>query len=308
MIKAGETILAEDFTNNIGDGSDGDVTISSPTTLTRNMFYNNLTVNDVLTTNGFKIFVKGTISGTGTIKYPTGNAASGQTAGAAFSGASYGFVNIAGVDGANAATSANGNNGNAGNAASTSIGVNGVAGGAGGNGTSGKTGGLGGIAGVATAILTKLIYRLFIFLGLDWSPTTLAFVGKYYSSAGSGSGGSGGSGGAFPSAVGGGSGATGGIVFIAARIWSGTFTIQAVGGAGGNGANSSSPENGSGGGGSGGNGGNAIILYHVKTWTGSYNLAGGAKGLKGTGGANNGFDGNDGTTGTYYEIKIFDLI
>lgn len=33
-----------------GDGSDGDVTISSPTTLTRDMYYNDLVLSDDLTT------------------------------------------------------------------------------------------------------------------------------------------------------------------------------------------------------------------------------------------------------------------
>lgn len=43
-----------------GDGSDGDVTISSNTNLTRDMFYNNLTVNTgiVLNPMGFAIYVK----------------------------------------------------------------------------------------------------------------------------------------------------------------------------------------------------------------------------------------------------------
>ena len=38
-----------------GDGSDGDITISGNTTLTRDMFYNSLTVNNgiTLTTDGF---------------------------------------------------------------------------------------------------------------------------------------------------------------------------------------------------------------------------------------------------------------
>lgn len=43
-----------------GDGSDGDVTISSNTNLIRDMFYNNLTVNTgiVLNPSGFAIYVK----------------------------------------------------------------------------------------------------------------------------------------------------------------------------------------------------------------------------------------------------------
>ena len=54
----------------LGDGADGDVTISGNTTLTRDMFYNSLTVNAgvVLTTDGYRIFVKGTCNVLGTVR------------------------------------------------------------------------------------------------------------------------------------------------------------------------------------------------------------------------------------------------
>ena len=47
-----------------GDGSDGDVTISRDTMLTRDMYYNNLTLERgvVLNPNGYRIFVRGTLS------------------------------------------------------------------------------------------------------------------------------------------------------------------------------------------------------------------------------------------------------
>ena len=47
-----------------GFGQDGDVTIASNTSLTRDMYYNNLTINSNcdLDTNGYKIFVKGTLT------------------------------------------------------------------------------------------------------------------------------------------------------------------------------------------------------------------------------------------------------
>lgn len=54
-----------------GDGSDGDVTIavSTTTTLTHDMYYNNLTVNGTLDCQGYKVFVKGIleIASTGVI-------------------------------------------------------------------------------------------------------------------------------------------------------------------------------------------------------------------------------------------------
>lgn len=48
-----------------GDGSDGNVTISVSTTLTRDMYYNNLAINDgqKITTAGWKIYVKESLTG-----------------------------------------------------------------------------------------------------------------------------------------------------------------------------------------------------------------------------------------------------
>lgn len=53
-----------------GWGLDGDVVIAGDTTLARDMFYNNLTVNVGvnLNTGGFRVFVKGTLENNGTIR------------------------------------------------------------------------------------------------------------------------------------------------------------------------------------------------------------------------------------------------
>lgn len=51
--------------NYFGDGSDSDVTISSgTTTLSTDMFYNNLTLSGtgILNPNGYKVFVKGKLT------------------------------------------------------------------------------------------------------------------------------------------------------------------------------------------------------------------------------------------------------
>lgn len=47
-----------------GSGSDGNVTISTNTTMTRDMFYNNLTVNSSITLNtgAYRLFVKGLLT------------------------------------------------------------------------------------------------------------------------------------------------------------------------------------------------------------------------------------------------------
>src|SRR3990167_11397550 len=67
-----ESVLRElASTNSFGDGSDGDVTITSgTTTLTRDMFYNNLVINSgaILVTASFRVFVKGTLTNNGIIK------------------------------------------------------------------------------------------------------------------------------------------------------------------------------------------------------------------------------------------------
>jgi len=55
-----------------GSGVDGDVTITETTVLEQDMYYNNLTVNagTNLVTNGFRVFVKGTLTNNGTVGLP----------------------------------------------------------------------------------------------------------------------------------------------------------------------------------------------------------------------------------------------
>ena len=85
-----------------GDGSDGNVTISVNTTLTRDMFYENLTINSsiTLTTAGYRIFVKTLLTNNGTI---SGNGASGGAGGAGGNGSGAGG-GTAGTAGAVATT------------------------------------------------------------------------------------------------------------------------------------------------------------------------------------------------------------
>ena len=62
-----------------GNGQDGSVTITSPTVthMTRDMYYSSLTVNSgaTLFTNGFRVFVKDTLTNNGTIGFPTATSA-----------------------------------------------------------------------------------------------------------------------------------------------------------------------------------------------------------------------------------------
>ena len=66
-----------------GTGSDGDVTISVNTSLTADMYYNNLTINSGITLapNGYRIFVKNllTLNSSSRIGYTTGYSGIGST-------------------------------------------------------------------------------------------------------------------------------------------------------------------------------------------------------------------------------------
>lgn len=166
-----------------GDGSDGNVTINLTTTLTRDMYYNNLTIGTGnINTAGFQIFVKGTltitspnlISNNGTNGTNGGNAngSTGGTGGNGGSGAPSGNLS-GGVSGVSGSTGANGvgagagsgltpNAGAGGNSTSTSIGSSGTSGASGGGGgTSGGFGGGGGGGGGAggTGGAIILVYK-----------------------------------------------------------------------------------------------------------------------------------------------------
>jgi hypothetical protein len=64
-----------------GDGSDGDVTISGDTNLTRTMYYNDLTIDSgfTLSTKNFKVYVKGTLTNNGNISGKGNDGTAGVT-------------------------------------------------------------------------------------------------------------------------------------------------------------------------------------------------------------------------------------
>jgi hypothetical protein len=99
-----------------GSGVDGDVIISSNTTLTRDMVYNNLTVNSGynLYPNGYRIFVKDTLTNNGTISVRGNNAVSntpGAATAAGYLGEGKGGGGTTGQPGGNAISSFGGNGG-----------------------------------------------------------------------------------------------------------------------------------------------------------------------------------------------------
>ena len=307
-----------------GDGDDGVVTISSNTTLTRDWFYDDLTIDDTFTlnTNGYRIFVKGTCSVTGTIENTGGaggnggiggngttgsggSAGSAGAAGAAASGGTLkaslaGTIGIVGAQGGNNANGDTGGVGNNGNALAAGglvgAGVNGVSGATGGacQTKNGGTGGAGGTGGTFTSAISRprTTPMSTLFGYFDSSGTFVQFD----SSGGSASGGSGGGGGGDTNVGGGGAGGgggtggNGGITLIAAK----TITVNAggkirsnggTGGAGGNGgdAGGTGASGGGGAGGTAGNGGNGgIVILLYSTHTNAGTIE--AEGVAGTGG------------------------
>ena len=265
-----------------GDGSDGNVTIASNTTLTRDMYYNNLTVNAgiFLTTGGYRVFVKGTLTNNGTIARNGnvgGNATSTDAgaAGAALAAASLGGSGAGGVGNGDMDNYGAGGGGGSGAGviviAARILTNNATIQANGGNGGNAWANGFGNPGGTAKAG------------GTVTSPTT----GYRDSTSGviaqqlgtrlmGGAGGGGGAG------VGGG-GTVGGS------------TNPGIGGAGGAGGNTSTV--GQAGGGGGGGGGALILIYQTIT-EGTLQVLGGTGGLGGNGGP----AGNNGSVGVTVQI------
>lgn len=316
-----------------GDGSDGAVTISSPITLTRDMYYSSLTINtgQTLTTAGYQIFCTGTITinGTGNISY-NGNGGTAGTAGTSSTnglGGAGGIALTGGtlpgalagiVGGAGGVANANGGGGNSpspSNGVSTnpSIGANGAVGatgGSGGNANAFSGGGTasGGTGGTATLALNPPHTLNGAYIHADLVATYIQHLGSASNGGSSGGGGAagavgnpGGGGGA------GGGGSCGGVIAIYANIivnnsTAGIEAIGGTGGAGGAGGNASGGGVGGGGGGGaggrGGTGGVLILVYHTLTQSGSFSVAGGTGGNGGGGGTHTGgASGSDGSAG-----------
>ena len=236
---------ATSIIENFGDMSDGNVTVSSgTTTLTRDMYYNNLTfTGGQIVTNGYRIFVAGILDITNaTAASIINNGGNGSGATSQLGGA-IGTVTTANTIGA-------GTVGTAGATGNTGAGVTASAVAAGGqNGGSSNSAGASGAGGTNASSTAGAV-------GQSGSPVVNAFpVRRFETELISGAtiikGGSGGAGGSAGSGDGttngntcggGGGGAGGGVV----GIWANTIargsstavsSIQAKGGNGGNGRN-----------------------------------------------------------------------
>jgi len=283
------------FPTNIfyGDGSDGNVTISSNTTLTRDMYYNNLTIATTFTldTANFDVYVMGTLTQQGTGKLINNGGAGGaggngsQSGGEGGSGGSAGSAGAAvaagtspagkaGVVGQAGVTQSSNNagdagvNGTNGSAVTNSLGITGktaAASGAGGNGSqgSGGTAGTNGTGGAVTASKASLRDPITAStMGVFVAGTMTTFTNNGQNGGtGSGAGGGGNSAAGRFGGSGGGSGGGGAeagfmAVFANTIVTVGANTFfQAKGGAGGNGGNGGNSVAGNTGGGGAGAGG-----------------------------------------------------
>lgn len=326
-----------------GDGYDGDVTVTSETTLSSDMFYENLTLSGdgQINTNNYRVFVSGTldlteakanaINNNGT----AGSFKTGQVVPA--SGWYLPVYSAAPPSAATCGTGCRGGDGSSsipgpaagGNAtpqpAYTGIGGRSGTGGKGGDSNSPATGGAGG-SGQLTSGQKPVSFAQNT--ATNYNGTTNERL------AGGAGGGAGGSGGGYGLSSFGSSGAAGGngggvLVVLAKTIAVGSGTaagaISCNGGDGGRSPNVgeggvSLPGGGGGGGGGGGAGGYVYLVYGEITGEASSNWvrANGGKGGKGGDGTQSGNTGaggqggNGGGSGTitlvnYYENKITQL-
>lgn len=313
-----------------GYGGDGDVTCSGASTLARDMWYHNLTLNAgcAINTSHFRIFVSGTLDATAC---PAGaivnDGVDGSTATATQTGAAGGAASTnstnssfmeggigSGTTGGNGGSSANGSgSSNAGtwnNTTDQAFGGPGGRGGTGGN--SSNTGGSGGTVQAAyTAKIIGLPLILFRKSGFFINSNSAQDIAD----AAPGSGGGGGAGNVGVGGGGGGGGGPGGGVFVSAAIVSrgGSTTARCIsvrGGTGGNGSVGVSGTNQGGGGGAGGGGGGLLVFYYGQlsgsTATNMLDVSGGGGGSGGNG-LGTGLGGDGGGPGSSGQIFACNL-
>lgn len=292
-----------------GDKSNGDVTISSgTTTLTRNMYYNTLTINGSgsLNTAGFMLFAD-TIdlsAAPANAINPSGGAPGGDggTAGASGSGGLPGNSNFCG-------NSAAGGAGGTGHATAP---TNGAAGSSGHFASNGGVGGSspGGLIGGNGGTFSTSYEFLYPPLGV----TPYQIIGAFVTGASGGGGGAGGLGDGVSTGGGGGGGGGGARtcyiwarrIIVGAGTATGAITINPN--AGGNGGKPSTG-NGNGGGGGGGGGGGLLVVTCYQIDGNKADLISCPGGAGGNGGDGNGtgLGATGGRGGTGGKIRVFVL-
>lgn len=297
-----------------GDGSDGDAVVTSTITLTRDTYYNNLTMGaaGIINTAGYRLHVAGVLLDTGNVAGAIRNNGSvggvGGTATGGTAGPAGQSINVGG-GGAGSAGGAGATGAGAQAPAPTTSGTNnGGIGGSGGAGGLGS-GGAGGIARPATSPLVPTTIRR---LTDTLNRLNITITGGVGAPGGSGGGGDG----TTTGTGGGGGGAGAGVVWLAARIISTTGStpagwISANGGSGGNGRPTANSGNtGGGGGGAGGGGGWVYLVYQARVGSPVTGLIAVDGGLGGDGGpgAGTGIGGNGGRGGACGRVTIVDLM
>lgn len=309
----GPLVAASTFpmTTDFGDGSDGAGSCTGTETLTKDVYYSSLSIGSscVLTTDGYRIFVNGTLTfaSGGKIKWvgndgTAGTEGGGQTTGGAAHIAQQLAGNPAAGGYGGASSTTTGANGDGAN-----LGRNGGGVGAGGNGGTGGyaggTGGLGNNSDAYEAPQPRLPWGLY----QDGSTIARTTAGSSGAGGGAGGGNSAQAGGA------GGSGGSGGgtIIIVARSIDKTNMSADAIdvrGGSGGNGgAGTSNANKGGGGGGSGGGGGAITIVYHDvtgSTVTNAFNVSGGGGAAGGNGSQTGGDGGRAGWSGRVTLINL----
>lgn len=310
-----------------GDGSDGDVVISSDTTLAETKFYNNLTIDDTFTLDGTTspqvIYVKDTLTVNGTIsmsaKGVSNDGADGADGGVTTDAGDNGIAAAAGVDAINIAIAGvvgpTGDGlGGVGPVTSNTDGPDGnvLGGGAGGStGSPGRSGGNGAntpAPGNAASVTLRKIHSIMEYLGLT---ENLVGAGGIAGNGGAGGGAGGGSVNGDSVAGVGGAGGIDGV-----NDGDGADGGDAVDGT----VSNSRPAGGGGaGGGSGGHGGGALIIVAKKIIIGATGIieanggpggnggdgGDGAASLAAFGGAGGGAAGNGGTGGNGGLVLLF---
>jgi hypothetical protein len=255
--------------------TDGNATISSDTTLVKDMYYDTLTIDvgATLFTNGFRVFARTAIICNGSIDR-SGNNATGTGTTAALPAGTLSGGTTGGAGGTAAGT--------AGGASATSLG------GAGGNGGLGSSGAGG--AGGANTLNTAAAGGTEAFQIYD-NARNGRNIATTQITNGSGAGGGGGDG----TAGGAGGGGGGQIVLVSPSV-TGTGTIRAKGGDG------FAPVAGNRGGGGGGGGGVIAICSEndVTATSLTVNVAGGV----GASGSGTGASGINGSTGRIYYVRV----
>lgn len=270
-----------------GDGSDGNVTVSSTVILARDMYYRNLTITgaNTITANGYRIFVQDTLSiVSGSIIANGGNGGLPTAGAIPHTAKTLGGGSIGGAGGATS-----GGSGSNGGTLTSNTRMGGL-GGAGGAGNTGSGVGPAGNAGTGTVPTdTNGGTNVFKIVQNALRGRDLASVQLL-----GGSGGGGGGGGS--TGTGGGGGGGGGVMLIAARnisITSGSITANGGGG-------SATPSTGGGGTGGGGGGGVVIIISTTDTSAMTITANGGNAGAA----AGTGSTGTAGSAGQVFRIMV----